>query len=93
MVEGEVLAASLTVPYASTVSSPVTAAYLHEEDVSSTVLSSGSDAASGNVITMETFTPSVDIRGPYVLTVTFTNGSQTEVKKVKVHVSLKEDDS
>jgi len=92
LVEGEAHKFTVTVPYATTVSSPNTTAYLKGTDVSAAVLTAG-DNSSGNVITTDKFTPSADIRGPYIITVAFTNSTQSEVKKIKIHVSLKEDES
>ena len=89
MIEGEVYVFTITVSHATTVSTPVTTAFLNEDSASTTI--GGSDAASGNVITSKTFTPTVDVRGDYVLNFKYVNGSQTEYKKCLCRVALQED--
>ena len=89
MVEGEVLAPVLTVSHASLVSAPVTTAAF--EGQASTTTVSGSDSASGNVITCKSFTPTANVRGTYVLIFKYVNGNQTEYKKCIVIVALQED--
>lgn len=89
MVEGEVAVFRITFPWINTLSSPATTAFIDGESASSTL--GGSDSASGNVFTSKTFTPSVNVRGDYVLNFQYVNGSNTEIKKLLVRVSLQED--
>ena len=89
MVEGEVLVITLTVSHASSVTSPVTTAFLNGDSFTTGI--SGSDSVSANVITCKTFTPTADVRGSYVLNFKYVNGAQTEYKKCLVHVAKQED--
>jgi len=89
MVEGEIYVFTITVSHATSVSSPVTTAFLN--DVAFTTGISGSDGTSGNRITSKTFTPTADTRGDYVLNFKYVNGSQTEYRKLLCRVALQED--
>ena len=86
-IEGEIYVFTLTVPYATTVSTPVTTAFRNKTSHALT----GSDSASGNVITSKTFTPTTDVAGTYIINFKFVNGSQTEYKKLMMKIGLQED--
>ena len=88
-IEGEIYVFTLTVPYATTVSAPVTTAFKNKTAMTAEI--SGSDAASGNVITSKLFTPTADVKGTYVLNFKYVNGSQTEYKKLLMYIGLQED--
>ena len=91
MVEGEVAVFAVTVSHASNVSSPVTTAFLNGDAFTTGITGTDASEDGSNVITTKAFTPTVDIRGDYVLVFKYVNGSQTEYKKCLVRVSKQED--
>lgn len=90
-VEGEVYVFTLTVPYATTISTPDHFAYRNKTDVTSAVGWTCAPAASGNVFTALAMTPTADIAGKYVCVFQYVNGSNTEIKKLLLRVGKQED--
>ena len=86
-IEGEILLFTLTVPYATTISTPTNTAFRNKTSVTWT----GTATVSGNVFTSTAFTPTADTAGDYVLNFKYVNGSQTEYKKLLLRVGLQED--
>jgi hypothetical protein len=85
-VGGEVFVFTLTVPYATTLSSGFNYAYRNRTNLSTAVWSTGGVDTSGNVFTSEIFTPAAGIAGRYVLNFRYKQGSQTEVKKLLMRI-------
>lgn len=90
-IEGEIYVFTLTVPYASTISSPDTYCYRDGNDVTSSVGLDSAASASGNVLTSAAMTPTADVAGKYVVVFKFVNGSNTELKKLLLKIGKQED--
>ena len=90
-IAGEILTFTLTVPYATTISSPDTFCWRDNTDVTTSVGLNGAASAAGNVLTAAAMTPTAVTRGRYVVSFQFVNGSQTELKKLLLRVGKQED--
>jgi hypothetical protein len=86
-VAGEVLEFVLTIPYTTTIGSGTHVAFKERTDVSATVFASTSGTVSGNVLTSQKLTPTADIAGRYVVVFKYTNGNNTENKKLLLRVA------
>lgn len=93
MVEGEAIAFSVEFIGATSVSSPSSKVYKNGADYSSTV-QSGSDSASGPVVTLKTITAQANDGGSvYVVVVQATIDGNTEKRKFLIRVAAPEDES
>ena len=90
-VGGEIFVFTMTVPYATTLSSGLNHAYRNRTDLSTSLFASSAGTVSGNVFTSAAFTPSTGINGRYVLNFEYVQGSQTEVKKLLLRVGKQSD--
>jgi len=86
MIEGEAITFSVDFIGASVVASPSSKVYKNGADVSVTV-QSGSDSASGSVVTLKTITAQADDGGSvYVVVVQATVDGNTEKRKFLIRV-------
>ena len=85
-VGGELFVFTLTVPYATSLSSGINTVYRNRTDLSTSLLATSSAGVSGNVLTSAAFTPSTGVTGRYVLNFRYKQGSQTEVKKLLMRI-------
>ena len=90
VVEGESITYSVTYLGITTCSSPTALVYRNgSNDVTSTVMPSGSHSAAGNVVTLKPATGMVG-NANYVIAVTCTADGNTRVKKIKLIVQKDE---
>lgn len=90
LVEGEGITYSITYLNATTCSSPSAIVYRNgNNDVTSTVMPSGSHSATGNVVTLKPITGLVG-NATYIIAVTATVDGNTRVKKIKLIVQKDE---
>jgi hypothetical protein len=85
-VGGELFVFTLTVPYATTLSSGLNDVYRNRAMLSTSLLASTTATTSGNVLTSAAFTPSTGIAGRYVLNFRYKQGNQIEVKKLLMRI-------
>ena len=90
-IAGEILEFVLTVPYTATIGSATHVVFKDKTDVSGTVFASTSGTASGNVLTSQKLTPIADVAGRYVVVFKYTNGNNTENKKLLLRVGKQAD--
>jgi hypothetical protein len=86
-VAGEVLEFVLTVPYTATIGSGTHVVFKERTDVSSAVFASTTGTISGNTLTSQKLTPIADVAGRYVVVFKYTNGNNTENKKLLLRVA------
>ncbi|MEJ2759845.1 MAG: hypothetical protein P8046_15315 [Anaerolineales bacterium] len=92
MIEGESITFSVDFINASVVASPASKVYKNEADVSGTV-QSGSDSASGSVVTLKTITAQADDGGSvYVVVVQASVDGNTEKRKFLIRVVAPEEE-
>ena len=89
-VEGESLTFTITYEGATTASSPTAVAYRNKTSDTSIVFPTNTPTGSGNVVTLSPLTGLV--HGKYVVAVTATVDSQTQVRKFMVRVGRDEDE-
>ena len=92
MVEGETITYSIEWLGTSSLSSPTATVKFNSQDVTSTVMPSGSHSVSSNIQTLKPITAATaHVRGSYIVTIQCTVDGNTEIRLLEIRVLSTED--